>query len=194
MLRMQKSYPRDTILCIQKPLYGLAESGLYWFKTYHAHHRNALQMSQSTYDPCLLFTANGASSFGITGLQTDDTFSFASPKFSTLGERELQNAKFRVKPKTVLTNNQPIEFNGGRFVLKGDEIIFIQKGQADNLLAIDRSAADVSQQYVAQRARGAYIASICQPEATYDLSIAAQTREPNEKENQQAVLSFLHPL
>ena len=33
------------------------------------------------------------------------------------------------------------------------------------------------QQYVEQRARGAYIASICQPEATYDMSVAAQYRD-----------------
>ncbi len=29
-----------------------------------------------------------------------------------------------------------------------------------------------------QRARGVYIASICQPEATFDYSIAAQSKEP----------------
>jgi post-segregation antitoxin (ccd killing protein) len=37
-------------------------------------------------------------------------------------------------------------------------------------------------QYVAQRARGAYIASVCQPEAAYDLSVAAQAVEPTEKD------------
>jgi hypothetical protein len=34
------------------------------------------------------------------------------------------------------------------------------------------------QQYVEQRARGAYIASICQPEAMFDLSAAAQHKDP----------------
>jgi hypothetical protein len=33
--------------------------------------------------------------------------------------------------------------------------------------------------YIEQRARGAYIATICQPEATFDLSIAAQVQEPS---------------
>ena len=36
--------------------------------------------------------------------------------------------------------------------------------------------------YVEQRARGAYIASICQPEATFDLSIAAQHQSPSQEE------------
>jgi hypothetical protein len=36
------------------------------------------------------------------------------------------------------------------------------------------------EQYVAQRARGAYIATVCQPEAAFGLSSAAQVTEPNE--------------
>ena len=35
-------------------------------------------------------------------------------------------------------------------------------------------------QYREQRARGAYIAMICQPEATFDLSMAAQHQEPTD--------------
>jgi hypothetical protein len=30
------------------------------------------------------------------------------------------------------------------------------------------------EQYIAQRAKGAYIASVCQPKASFDLSFAAQ--------------------
>ncbi len=36
------------------------------------------------------------------------------------------------------------------------------------------------QQYVEQRARSAYIAWICQSEATFDYSIAAQSKEPSD--------------
>jgi hypothetical protein len=36
-------------------------------------------------------------------------------------------------------------------------------------------------QYVAQRARGAYIATVCQPESAYDLSFAAQVIDPQEE-------------
>ena len=36
-------------------------------------------------------------------------------------------------------------------------------------------------QYIAQRARGAYIATVCQPEAAYDLSTAAQVTSPIEQ-------------
>ncbi|KAH9991518.1 hypothetical protein F4779DRAFT_623696 [Xylariaceae sp. FL0662B] len=57
-----------------------------------------------------------------------------------------------------------------------------QRGQGQQLCKIDKSADDAPQQYVAQRARGAYIASVCQPEASFDLSTAAQVIEPTEKD------------
>jgi hypothetical protein len=44
-----------------------------------------------------------------------------------------------------------------------------------------RDLLSTKDQYVAQRARGAYIASVCQPEAAYDLSIAPQvSQEPTD--------------
>ena len=41
-----------------------------------------------------------------------------------------------------------------------------------------RKAVTPTDQYVAQRARGAYIATVCQPEAAFDLSFAAQVTDP----------------
>jgi len=46
---------------------------------------------------------------------------------------------------------------------------------------VDPEAANRGQQYVEQRARGAYLATICQPEATFGYSVAAQTQtEPSD--------------
>jgi hypothetical protein len=38
---------------------------------------------------------------------------------------------------------------------------------------ITRKELSTKEQYVAQQARGAYIALVCQPKATYDLLVAA---------------------
>jgi hypothetical protein len=54
-----------------------------------------------------------------------------------------------------------------------------QKEQGKKIQPID-GTKDFRQSYIEQRARGAYIASICQPEATFDLSVAAQHQEPVE--------------
>ena len=177
-----RQYPKGTILRIVSPLYGLAESGLYWFKTYHDHHVRRLGMSISTYDPCLLFTTDGQDTFGITAMQTDDTLSFATAPFSQKEEEKLAEAAFRAKPKEFLSEDNPIEFNGGKIQLDSHDILFQQKGQASQLRPVDHTATDRDQQYISQRARGAYVASICQPEASYDLSAAAQVQTPEDKD------------
>jgi len=60
-----------------------------------------------------------------------------------------------------------------------DGITSTQKGQADKLALIDIADPDFAREYVQQRARGAYISPTCQPEAAFDLSIAAQhSKEP----------------
>lgn len=43
-----------------------------------------------------------------------------------------------------------------------------------------KKKATQKDQYIAQRARGAYITSICQPEASFDLYLAAQVINPKE--------------
>jgi hypothetical protein len=180
---LQNDYPKGTLLQVVRPLYGLAEAGAYWFNTYHNHHKNKLSMKTSTFDPCLLIRTTGKETFGLTALQTDDTFSFVTEDMSRAEQRELEAAELRAKDKTRLTENQPLEFNGGRIELLQDGIIeFTQKGQASQLRVIDPTAPDAAQQYVAQRARGAYISSICQPEAAFDLSTAAQVREPQKED------------
>ena len=44
------------------------------------------------------------------------------------------------------------------------------------------AAPDRAQQYLEQSVRGTYIASICQPEAAFDLSIAAQAQNPKKED------------
>jgi hypothetical protein len=57
-----------------------------------------------------------------------------------------------------------------------------QKDQGKKLRLINTKESDSQQQYLEQRARGAYIASICQPEASYDLSVAAQHQDPTKED------------
>ena len=68
----------------------------------------------------------------------------------------------------------PIKFNGGLIRLLDDGITLTQEKQCKNLAAVDMKPANSTSsrgairalltpkdQYVAQRARGAYIASVC---------------------------------
>ncbi|KAI1676928.1 hypothetical protein KJE20_13017 [Pyrenophora tritici-repentis] len=159
-------YPKGTIIRVIKPLYGIAEAGVHWFATYQGHHCKELDMATSTYDPCLLITNGRREAFGIVGLQTDDTLAIGTPAFSGAEDAALQKANFRAKPKERLSKEVSLEF----------------KGQGAKIEIIDPKAANRAQKYMEQRARGAYIASICQPEASFDLSAAAQIQQPKDTE------------
>lgn len=172
--QIRDKYPPGTVMTVIKPLYGIPEAGTHWWATYSSHHREKLNMITSTYDPCLLITSS--ESFGIIGMQTDDTLGLSDQAFFDEEERELQKANFTAKPKEILTLEHPLTFNGCRIVLNTNgSITMTQKGQASKL-QIPKNF----QEYIEQRARGAYLATICQPEASFDLSVAAQQKEPSD--------------
>jgi hypothetical protein len=48
-------------------LYGIAETGIYWWAIYSKYYKNKLFMVISTYNPCLLITIT-KDGFGIVGI------------------------------------------------------------------------------------------------------------------------------
>jgi hypothetical protein len=60
----------------------------------------------------------------------------------------------------------------------GGGIEVCQKEQGKKLEIINANSKDYQYKYREQHARGAYIAIICQPEAAFDLSVAAQHQTP----------------
>jgi len=177
---LKKKYPEGTLLHVVLPLYGLAEAGMHWFATYFEHHKEQLGMETSAFDPCLLITKDNQEEFGITGLQTDDTLNLGTVKFMEKEDSKLQKAKLKAKPQTILGTGSSGDFNGCHVEVEEHGVTVTQKGQANKLSLVDAKQDDAKQRYVVQRARGAYIASICQPEAAFDLSAAAQATDPNE--------------
>ena len=175
--QIEHLYPKGTIMVVIKPLYGIAEAGTHWWATYFNHHREKLGMETSTYDPCLLITKS-SEHFGIVGMQTDDTLILCNTDFSKLEENELNEAKFAAKPKEKLSADSPLLFNGCILTKQADgSMRLCQKKQGERLRLVSNDPTISKQQYVEQRARGAYIASICQPEAAYDMSAAAQNKD-----------------
>ena len=178
----------DCILKVVKPLYRVPEAGNHWFATYHGHHVNRLGTAQSTYDPCLLYKSEP---LGKVGLQTDNTLILADDAFAELEEDAIKSAKIMTKARDHLTSSKPIKFNGtkielalnGNLTLKPNTHIgsigLVKKLDASTTSSrgVLRTKLSSKDQYVAQRARRAYLASICQPEASFDLSYAAQSTE-----------------
>jgi hypothetical protein len=66
-------------------------------------------MSESTYNPCLLFSNNP---FSVVSLQTDDTLFVADSAFVAKEEDVLRNTGFLAKDREQLSTVHPIKFNG----------------------------------------------------------------------------------
>ncbi|KAM4063754.1 cwf18 domain containing protein [Hirsutella rhossiliensis] len=132
------------------------QAGAHWFNTYHDHHCRKLNMETSSFDPCLLITANNIADkdlFGIAALQTDDTFIVGTDAFLKIEEKEL-----------CFKANMAVSSSGRRAKPKTSRRSIFRHQVGIRIMLLN--------------APGAYIASICQPEATYDCSVAAQAQEP----------------
>ncbi|EED15482.1 conserved hypothetical protein [Talaromyces stipitatus ATCC 10500] len=184
-----------TLLKVVKPLYGIPESGNHWFNTYHSHHTEKLQMETSTYDPCLLHCTNSSNGFGVVGMQTDDTLILADEAFANREEKEIKAARIQCKPRERLSPTNPLKFNGGLIsetaqgILLNQErtcrlIQIVQEQHANTTSSRGKIRKNVSpkEQYVSQRALGAYIASLTQPEAAFDYAFAAQSTDPQKED------------
>jgi hypothetical protein len=81
-------------------------------------------------------------------------------------------------------------FNRGQLTLRGNFLILTQRQHCQNLRAVSLETIDLTStrgvvrkqiptkgQYVTQRARGAYVATICQLKAAFDLSSTVQVTE-----------------
>ena len=156
-------------------------------------------MNQSTYNPCLLYTASSnKSGFRIIGIQTDNTLILYNNTFATNKANELKRAQFLSKEREQLTQSNPVKFNSSNIKLEYDSIVLIQERQYKNLQLVTIYTTDLASargiiykavtpkdQYIAQHARGAYIATVSQPEAAFDLSFAAQVINPKEEHTKQ---------
>lgn len=98
-------------------------------------------------------------------------------------EKEIQKAQFRSKAKTILSLAFSMEFNGTRLSMRHDKLIMKQKKQGSKLTIMNIKDANYAQQYLQQLARNVYISSICQLEAMFDLSTAAQAKQLNKNDS-----------
>ncbi len=180
----------DCILKVIKSLYDVSEADNHWFKTYHDHHINKLRMTQFTYDLCLLYiTVISYIDMKTVSMQTDDTLILADQSFAVVEKEAIHSAKIMTKTREQLTFENSLKFNDTRIerIDSNDTIYFRQKTHIQDIQLIQSidiiitSARDkmrikliTRKQYVTQKARDVYLTSICQSEASFDLSHAVQ--------------------
>ncbi|EKD18830.1 hypothetical protein MBM_03072 [Drepanopeziza brunnea f. sp. 'multigermtubi' MB_m1] len=118
------------------------------------------------------------------GCQTDDVLMVVNPTIRAKEKKELVKSKLRSKEMETLTHAEPMIFNGCKLSLDKDGfgLSVEQKGQGERLAVIKLDSATQAKEYLEQRARRAYLATICYPEASCALSIAAQHQEPKDED------------
>jgi hypothetical protein len=124
-------------------------------------------------------------------MQTDDTLMLRNDRFAELEEKKLEKAKLTFKKRKMLIVFTSIKFNDEMINLiinKNDYILsFTQLSQFDQIRLINistsidlissrdqiRKMMTSKDQYVAQRARNAYIVIMTQSKVSFDLFLIA---------------------
>jgi hypothetical protein len=148
-------------------------------------------MIVSTFDSCLLHI-DFINHFELVDLQTDDTLILADDEFATLEENELARAHLTFKRRQKFNLITSIKFNDELIILADDDndksLLLTQSKQFDQIKLINlsfsinltssreeiRKMITFKDQYIVQRARDVYIATISQFEASFDFSFAVQ--------------------
>jgi hypothetical protein len=131
----------------------------------------------------------------IVDMQIDDTLILIDLNFATAEKKAIIDAKIMTKSRDHLDPNSSLKFNDTIIERQENDIYLRQISQSDHLQLIQivdiaitssrdkiRFALTSKEQYVTQRARNAYVASICQPKASFDLSLAAQSIEVSSED------------
>jgi hypothetical protein len=138
--------------------------------------------------------------FEVIDIQTDDTLILADDEFVTLEENELARAHLTSKKREKLNLITSIKFNDELIFLadKNNSLLLTQSKQFDQIRLIDvkasidlissrdevRKMITSKDQYIAQRARRAYIVIVSQSETSFDFFFDAQIinfKEENAK-------------
>ncbi len=144
-------------------------------------------MIESTFDSCLLHI-EFINHFELVDLQTDDTLIFADDKFVALKKKKLIRAHLTSKKREKFNLIISIKFNDELIFLSDNSLLLIQSKQFDQIRLIDvkisvdlinlrdeiRKMIISKNQYIAQRAKEAYIVIVSQFETSFDLSFVAQ--------------------
>ena len=180
---MKTSY--NCIFKVMKSLYEMFETNNHWFFIYHKYHIKKFVIIESTYDSCLF---HNIELFDLIDLQTDDTLIFVNNDFVIKKNEVIKTVNIMIKKRECFNTTNSIKFNDMKIELQKNKTIIIKYTSYVKSISLIKnqnflfiSARDIvkkklisKNQYVIQRARNAYVISICQFEAFFDLAYAAQ--------------------
>jgi len=160
---------QDEVLLVKEPLYGIPESGLHWFITYHSHHTGRLRMKPTRGDPCVLYRPADSKSqcMGLTVLKVDDSFGHGDTKF--LDDEERESRRFKCKPRKLVKKGDTVDFNGCCISVKENSVHWL--GQDDKLRNL--KVPETPEELVSTRAQIQYIGSCTRPDLCAPVQLMA---------------------
>ncbi len=121
----------------------------------------------------------------IVDMQIDNTLILIDANFAIAEKKTIINVKIMIKSRNCFDSNFSLKFNDTIIERQENDIYFRQSSQSDHLQLIQnvdiantssknkiKLALISKEQYVTQRARNAYVASICQSKTSFDLFFA----------------------
>jgi hypothetical protein len=126
----------------------------------------------------------------IVDMQTNDILILIDSNFAAAKKKAITDAKIMIKSRNNLKSNSSLKFNDTIIERQENDIYLRQISQIDHFQLIKdidiaiinfkdkiKLALTSKKQYVTQRARDAYVVSICQFETSFDSSLFAQSIE-----------------
>jgi hypothetical protein len=126
----------------------------------------------------------------IIDMQTNNILILIDSNFAAAEEKAIVNAKIMTKSRDHLNSISSLKFNDTIIKRQENDIYLSQISSLDHCQLIKiadfiiinfrnkiKLALISKEQYVTQQARNAYVVSICQSKASFDLSLAAQSIE-----------------
>jgi hypothetical protein len=130
-------------------------------------------------------------------MQTDDTLMLRDDRFAELEESELKKAKLMFKKREMLITLISIKFNDEMIIIDSSNTLLLNQLKQFNQIRLINMTISVDfidsrsqirkmitskDQYVAQRARSAYIVIMTQSEASFDFFLIAQITNSKEED------------
>lgn len=183
---------KGQILKVLRPLYGMPESPIHWYKTYLDHHREELKMSQASLDPCLLYKHDASGNLaGVIGLQVDDTVFAGTKEF--ISEENVASLRFPNKGKETATEKE-LRFNGIDVSFTQGKLIARQNKYISKVERVKKNHLPTFEEFRSARAKYAYAAYSTMPDILIfvaQLSQVTQTVYDNNKKKYVKVLMSL---
>jgi hypothetical protein len=94
---------------VLRPLYGVPESPMHWYKTYHGRHTKELCMNPTATDPRSLYKMDDDRLSRVIIIQVDDS---AVGGTSPIRDMEIEKSRVFPTKDPVMISNYPAKFNG----------------------------------------------------------------------------------